>query len=351
MALVKLPILCAGATLSDATLLELIRGNTEISLKLNSGNILADNFNDNSIDAAKWTKKESSAGFAVEQNGRWENNITSSPGWNNEGFISAVSSTGNMSEISFTVIPAANTGCMIGFAKSFAIANGAYIYFLGDGTGARGLHLYIGGSDVAGPFTTTTYTVGKTYNCRISRLSATTWRFYIQSPDDANFSTEQASGTISWTPGAAIYFSMNLYRYSGTASAFVDNVSWGSYASSSPTAILVDTDSGIAGSIFDMSSISNRENLGGETGSINYKYAYGEDVNPTNWNASWLTLAQLQAEADVTGRYFRLQSQHVSDGTKNASLQDLTIDATITSASGGGKYDKFAKSGVRRIYG
>ena len=110
------------------------------------------------------------------------------------------------------------------------------------------------------------------------------------------------------------------------------------YSTTSPTATLLKV-GGISNTTFKWSTLANRENLGGETGSLKYQKAVFNQADESDlvWNGTWLTLAQIQALVDEVGTYAKLRSQHISDGAQDASLSDLSIDVDVpTSGSSGG---------------
>ena len=103
------------------------------------------------------------------------------------------------------------------------------------------------------------------------------------------------------------------------------------YPSDSPTVDPVFLiDSGNAGTVWDMSAIDMNENSNGEAGSVKYQYSCSATTTPT-YNGSWLTLAQLQAESDPTGRYMIIKAELIGDGIQDASIADSLLVATIPS--------------------
>jgi len=102
------------------------------------------------------------------------------------------------------------------------------------------------------------------------------------------------------------------------------------FLSTSPTATLAPLDGGSNDTSWDMSTIDTFENFEGATvGTVQYKYKATNTLGGGSYNASWLTLAQLQAETDPSGRYFYIQAQFTSDGHQRVSLGDGTISCTI----------------------
>jgi hypothetical protein len=75
-----------------------------------------------------------------------------------------------------------------------------------------------------------------------------------------------------------------------------------------------------------MSTFNMYETLG----TITYQYAYGETANPSNWNGSWLTKAQVKAASNVTGRYFKIKAT-LAGGDYDATLSDGSIQLVANS--------------------
>lgn len=96
------------------------------------------------------------------------------------------------------------------------------------------------------------------------------------------------------------------------------------YASDNPEAVCVEKDAGMS-SIWDMSSFDVAETGDGET---KYKVsAYDTPGNPNFDNdcPNWLDKAGIRAKSDLTGRYFQVKVQFISDGTQDATIDDVSI--------------------------
>lgn len=111
---------------------------------------------------------------------------------------------------------------------------------------------------------------------------------------------------------------------------------WPPYLTTEPTSDIV-IDSGADDTIWDMSTFLPVTNPYQEYntqpqigfGSISYQYGAGNS-NPPALNGSDLTEAQMQAEVDPTGRYFRLQVKYTSPtGIEEASFQGASIHVTL----------------------
>ena len=61
---------------------------------------------------------------------------------------------------------------------------------------------------------------------------------------------------------------------------------------------------------------------------IKYKYAYSNNVNPTNWNDTWLTLAELQAIPDITCKFLSIDIQLTSSAGESCTVGDGSIAYT-----------------------
>ncbi|HYE91770.1 MAG TPA: hypothetical protein VEA38_12150 [Terriglobales bacterium] len=128
---------------------------------------------------------------------------------------------------------------------------------------------------------------------------------------------------------AADTFYFGPYLPTGTTTAVISSVHLKDatlWPSSSPTADFA-FDSGVAGTVWDMSTIKMLENLFGEAGNLKYKYGAGETTSPT-LNGSFLTAANLALESDPTGRYLRINVQLNGDGSQDAGWGGMEIAAT-----------------------
>jgi hypothetical protein len=106
---------------------------------------------------------------------------------------------------------------------------------------------------------------------------------------------------------------------------------------------LLPIDSGSNSTIWDMSTFSMATNPNGESGTVLFKYAYdntGSTIpdyadDDTAYNSTWLTLAQLQAETDVTDGILRIACQLSGNGSQDATITDASITATMSGSGGG----------------
>ena len=154
------------------------------------------------------------------------------------------------------------------------------------------------------------------------KVKAADWRLYV----DGRFVT-----SIDFGDGATATETDFLFG-SQTGNLVDVDYDWVHYKittllpATSPTADFV-FDSGVAGTVWDMSTILMLENLYGEAGNVKYKYGAGETTTPT-LNGSFLTAANLALEVDPTGRYFRLNVQLNGDGSQDAGWGGMQIGAT-----------------------
>lgn len=84
----------------------------------------------------------------------------------------------------------------------------------------------------------------------------------------------------------------------------------------------------------DMSEINIIENPNSEGGSEKYQYSCHDTSGSPSWNGSWLSLANLQAESDPTGKYFQLKAQFTSTGVQKASIAETANFLSLGSATG-----------------
>jgi hypothetical protein len=99
---------------------------------------------------------------------------------------------------------------------------------------------------------------------------------------------------------------------------------------------LPQIDSGSNSTIWDMSSFSMAINPNGESGTILWQYSI-ENTGTASYNATWLTLAELQAETDGTGRYFHIKVQLGGTTSQDATITDASITANVTTSGGSSK--------------
>ena len=129
-------------------------------------------------------------------------------------------------------------------------------------------------------------------------------------------------------------FLFGMFSNARTSTAVYDRVYYKIstlWPSDSPT-FDKDFDSGSNDTVWDMSTIKMVENLFGEEGNVKYKYGAGNAAAPA-LNGSFLTEAQIQSEADPTGRFLRIQGQLNGDGSQDAGWGGFEI--AMTTAAGG----------------
>ena len=121
------------------------------------------------------------------------------------------------------------------------------------------------------------------------------------------------------------------------AAAFDFIRTWPPYSTSTPVSSVV-LDSGAAGTVWTMSTFTALTNPYAEFnpqaqigyGSLAYQYGAGES-NPPSLNGSDLTQAQMQAQSNPTGRYFKLQVKYTSaNGYEQASFLGGNITGTMS---------------------
>ena len=100
------------------------------------------------------------------------------------------------------------------------------------------------------------------------------------------------------------------------------------YSTAAPTATLTEIDFGTAYGSWDISTIDIFENPDSETGSLAYQYSASNTSGVHTYNGTWLTLAQLQAETDPTGRYLSIKVRFTSTGLQRCALKDGEISAS-----------------------
>lgn len=130
--------------------------------------------------------------------------------------------------------------------------------------------------------------------------------------------------------------SVSGYTTAANRLDLVDRITLVPYATDGQTVVPgFLSDSGSNSTVWDMSALDINENLAGETGTVKYQYSCDNGVR--SYNGSWLTLAQLQAESDPTGRYMAIKQQLNSNGTtQDASFADSTFVATLAATGVGG---------------
>ena len=120
-------------------------------------------------------------------------------------------------------------------------------------------------------------------------------------------------------------FQINVYASATTRQEYDNFQLERGYKTDSPVATLADVDSGRDDSEWDMSSIA----FAGSATGLTFQYACGNSASPSNWNGSWLSLAQLQAESDPAGRYFKTKIAVASDGATQREVTEGTVNVKV----------------------
>jgi len=76
--------------------------------------------------------------------------------------------------------------------------------------------------------------------------------------------------------------------------------------------------------LFDMSTFAETK-----AGAATVKYKYATNQAGDSWNGAWLTEGEMQAQSDVTSKYFKLKVQFTGDGSQTVKLTDCEIDYTV----------------------
>ncbi len=195
-----------------------------------------------------------------------------------------------------------------------------------------------GTGSVVGSQAVATLTVGSPVFIRINRATNTFGFFWSTngvtwtSLGTTTIGGFSANANLGWglmsdttTPVAAMNGTVDFLR------------TWPPYDATSPTASAV-LDSGVDGTTWGMSSFIGLVNpymefaLYGAIGFGTVKYQYGAgNSNPPSLNGSDLTLAQMQAESNPTGRYFKLQVKFIAaNGYEYTAFTGGSIQATIS---------------------
>jgi len=346
MVTIKTPMRLVGSYFDPAKVESLLGGS---KLALIDFGAFFDAFSDNALDLAKWTVTDS-GGKINEQNGRLE--INGNGAWATNGIVSTAVTRGQnwFAEFKLT-LNSATPQLVIGFHSTNTLHN--YVNY----TPSRG-DIYFNTLQVwritngEGVSTGAVVQQGVEYTIRL-------WYGYSDSAGTEVFSITIKGGAFSgWTnlstrcinvTEGTLYFHINQNTNQATPNYVRDLRIGDGWDSSSPPVYSV-FDSGSAASVWDMSTFTDRgDNLNGETGSVKYKYFMSDTLyDPTNagdratiiagLNASWLTQAQMQGEADQTGRYRYLAEQLISDGTQDCSEAEAAdlIDVVLPAAAGGG---------------
>lgn len=311
--------------------------------------LLTDNFNDNSLDEDKWNV----TGTVVEQNQQIE--ITTASSWNINGIVSDNAYNSDFIALDIKSIAPSNVninnmgGLVASNTLDYSNANSVMIHF--SYNGPADVYVYINGLPVNTGYT---WITGKTYNKRIVYQNPG-WKFYIQSPDDVTFSSEvEIYSTVTDSIGP---FHVQLQGGHAAGTVIYDDVILtGSWVTSSPSPASVWAALSV-GAVVDMSTAkcwmfkSGVIQLATNT-DVKFKYAANNGAL-----GSALTLANLRLESDPiisdVANSFKAVGVYASDGTyesKSSAWLEVNVEFPEGTGGGGGKYDKFAKSGIRRVY-
>lgn len=313
--------------------------------------IIYDDFDDNSIDGAKWNETDSGSNIN-ETNQRLEGKGNLS--WNTNGIVSDISWVyeypQRLQEWHFQIVPY-NVYDLIGMFgpstfSALSITGQAALLFIH----RDGFFTWINGASVDTGYN---WIGGRTYNCRIVYQNPG-WKYYIQSPDHAAYSTEVEIASSGSDSIGSMYFHANFYTNGGLS--YLDDVKALAYPTTSPSPA-EQWNSLPLDSVVNMSTIRIPEVMNSvDGGSVEYQYAVGgQDVGGGEdaLNGTWLTQTELKAEANPTitdaTNSFKIVPQYISDGTQKTTSQSFAIVDVEFPEAVGGKYDKHAKYGHRRI--
>jgi hypothetical protein len=223
--------------------------------------IFADDFDDDSLDTAKWNEADTGTNI-TETNQRIEGKGSGS--WNQNGIVSdnAIALAANLAWV-FTLSPQ-HSNINLGMwgpvaSPNLSIqANGCLLWF---GYQSGQINVRVNMSDtVTGYY----YQANKTYHCRIVYKNPG-WEVYIISPDDTNYSTETLIYFTTTDSTGPMYFQANYQSAAGLT--YLDDVAV--YNIQFP---------------IDRLLIPSGHNLGGET--LDMKYSY-DGVNYFDAVAQW----------------------------------------------------------------
>jgi hypothetical protein len=226
-----------------------------------------------------------------------------------------------------------NNGGAAGSINAVVDIDGGWHHVAVVNSTAHGLHLHLDGITIASTVKINmSYVSGGTNGLVVGGIYTVapiySWKGWIDEVRVLN-------GVAAWIAD----FAVPVAEYASTA-----------YDSSSPPIYSV-MDSGVAASTWDMSTFTDRgDNVNGETGSVKYKYFFSDTLyDPTNagdrttidagLSANWQTEAQIQGEADQTGRYRYLVEELISDGEQTCSeVEASDLQDVILPAGGGGAW-------------
>lgn len=309
--------------------------------------LIYDDFNDDSLDPAKWNESDTGSNI-TETNSRLEHEGNNN--WNSNGLVSVDCwdlVAGH--EWRFTFSPYAISDTMYGPATLSNLTiteNSAFLYpnQLGD------FYAWING---AGTNTTYSYIPGKTYKCRIV-YQGPGWKFYVQSDDDATYSTEvEIYSTVTDSTGP-MYFHLNSLTTMAGKSWLDDVViATEGYSDTSPSPAAVWS-ALPSGAVVDMSTAKCwmfKDGVIQEAGNTDVKFKYA--VNNVALSSS-ITLAALRLESDPTitdaVNSFKAVGVYASDGSyESKSSAWLEVDVVFPEDAAGGGGLQLINGGIINV--
>lgn len=309
--------------------------------------IIVDDFNDNDLNTDIWNEVDSGSNI-TETNQRLECKGNNS--WNANGLVTDTTIPTNEWRYTITPVASDNIG-MFGPNASSSLditTNGIQLF----PASANDFYVRLNGASFN---TGNDYIAGDIYKVRIVYQNPG-WNVYVQSDDDATYNTEVLIYTTATDSTGPFYFHINMLASTGGVS-HVDDVQYLGYSSESPSPVTVQTALPV-GSVVDMSTSKCwmfKDGIVQPATNIDVKFKYA--INNGSLSSA-LTLSELRA-IDLTSTpitdvvdSFQCVGVYASDGTyESKSSAWLEVNVTFPEGAGaGGKYDKFAKSGIRRVY-
>ncbi|MCK5603570.1 hypothetical protein KAR91_16920 [Candidatus Pacearchaeota archaeon] len=294
---------------------------------------LYDDFDDNSIDPAKWNVTDSGSNVK-EQNQQLE--VTGNSNWNANGVVSDIAESFSAAECRFTVtLDNTSDNITTGYSNltTLTVSTGQFGCFQ---TGPADNKIYFGlnGGTLDTGFV---YTNGKTYKVRIVYQNPG-WKMYIQSDDDATYSSEiEVFSTITDSTGP-FYFQHNVRQGANLPLDDVYMFTEYSTASPSPAAIWVDMPVGAGVDMSTAKCWMFKDGVIQAAGNTDVKFKYAANNGALS---SALTLTALRAEGNPTitddTNSFKAVGVYASDGSyESKSSAWLEVDAIFPENGGGG---------------
>jgi hypothetical protein len=278
-----------------------------IEVLVDQGNeIFADDFDDNSIDPAKWNKADTGTNI-TETNQRIEGKGNGD--WNYNGLVSdnAVALAAGLTWC-FTVSPRHLSNAIGRFgpcsrATLSKYASGVYNCLLNFGWYAGNFDVTINNADHSTGYS---WQANKTYHIRVVYQSPG-WKVYVLSPDDANYSSETLIYSTATDSTGPMYFHANFSSSAGLT--YLDDVV--AYNAS-------------AFEVADRLLIPSGHNLSGET--LDLKWSH-DGVNYFTAVAQW-TGAAGHMNKSWTSNSPRYWKFIVTDPTSAPQLAELFLTST-----------------------